>query len=300
MADQLKEIEFKQLGGGYPGAETLRLIALKDGLTLVVSHTSSTPPLGAQTVFASMGVATPGGAWRNVATVNQIVPAQPDWDCAADAGGRVQIALERPGGAMNALELHLPSGEVRSLSSDAPLKSFSSPRFARAAAPAWVTATVDNRACVAIPLAAPGPSIGLAECEQGLLVSLGPAGSLFLSKKTVPGPVRGNSIRPGDLSATTLDQNLKPVGPPVAVVGPVFQFDAALVGDKVAVVATTPRGLIVASRELKGSRFQSKPYLTSMEILSPAITPAANGSIGVYGLASGEKGQVLAAVLPLP
>ena len=303
MADELKSIDFKQ-AAEYPGAQALRVVRSKGASSLVISQTTSTPPMGAQTVFLALQAGNPGAGWMNVAVVSEMVPAQPAWDAAADSRGSFQIVYERPGGAINALLLRAPSGETRTLSGQYPMKSFSLPRFSKASGepPQWLTAIVDNRICVVFSLTAAGPYHELGECAEGLLVKHG-AGFVFLSKKTIPGTVRGNDISLGQLRATALGMDLKPAGKTVDVAsGAVFQFDADTVGGKLVVVATAPGGIVIASSATRELRFVRKQYANQAPLTFPGLQPGAAGNaiVGVLDGSDSGKVRILAAEIPVP
>jgi hypothetical protein len=280
------------------------VVRQKGAVFLVVSRTTSTPPLGAETTFAALDAVNPGGGWRSLASVHQIVPAQPAWDTGAGSGGQVQIVYEKAGGAINALALRAPSGETRVLTGEYPMRSFSLPHFAKYAGglPLWVTAIVDNRICVALPVTQTGSYSELGECTEGLLVK-GGSGFVFLAKKAVPGTVRGNSISPGRLQATPLGADLRQRGRPVEVAGgTIYQFDADMVGDKLVIAATIPRGIVVASTRMMDLRFKSQEYAAPETLSYPAMVPAPAGKAALYALDgySSGKARIIAAEIAVP
>jgi len=304
MADELKSIDFKPLGRDYPEADTLRAVRHAGRAVLIVSRTTSTPPVGAQTTFASLEAANAAGGWINVASVRQIVPAQPAWDVAADSRGQFQIVYEKAGGAINALVVRAPTGDTRVLTGEYSMKSFSLPRFAKPSeeAPSWVTAIVDNRTCVTLPLAQAGPYHELGECAEGMLVKTG-LGFVFLFKKTVPGIVRSNNIAPGQLQAMIFGTDLRSSGRPVEVVaGTIFQFDADTVGGKLVVAATTPGGLVIASTAAANLRFNRKEYAAPATLTSPAMLPATGGKVMLIALdkAGSSRAQIVATEISVP
>jgi len=225
--------------------------------------------------------------------LSEVVPAKLQWDVAPSANGDSEIAFGKPGGAINALMLRSASGTMRALSSAYPLQSFSEPRFARSAAhpPDWLTAVVDNRTCVAFPLGTPSAQCRtLGECAQGLLVHYGP-GFAFIFKTVVPGPVRGNLIAPGRLHSAMLDAELRPTGPPAEIFdGTIFEFDADVIKGKLVVLATTPRGVVIASEPSPRAKFLSREYEVPATLTSPAVAGSASGKAILAALDSSGSG----------
>jgi hypothetical protein len=303
MADELKNVDFKQFGKEYPGAEAIRAVRNKDTAFLTTSRTTSTPPLGAETTFAALP-AKEGGDWRSIASVRQIVPAHPAWDAAADSGNRWQIVYEEAGGAVNALVIRALSGETRGLTGAYPMQSFSLPRFAKTfrELSLWVTAVLDNRICVALPLAQAGPYTELGECAEGLLVKDG-LGFVFLSKMRTPGKVRGNSIAPGKLQARRFGANLQPVGEPTeALRGTIFQFDAVVAEGKLVIVATTSDGIVVASTSVGSLQFKTQEYRAPSALSYPTLLPVSAESVIIYLLDAEEsvKARILGSEMAIP
>jgi hypothetical protein len=304
MADELRSIDLKPFGPGYAGAEALRAVRRNGGAFLFVSVTTTTPPLGAQTTFAALDAANQGAGWRNVAAIHQIVPARLAWDVAADSRGQFQIVYERPGGAINALELRGSTGETRLLTSGYPMQSFSLPNFETSSGepPVFVTAIVDNRTCVALPLTQAPAYRELGECAEGLVVKDGP-GFVFFLKKAVPGNVRGNSIAPGRLTAIALGPDLRPSGRTGEVLAaPIFQFDAATVGGKLVVVATTEKGFVVASTLSGQLHLNRVEYAAAATLVYPTIVAGASGKSLFCALdgAGSAKAQVVGAGIAIP
>jgi hypothetical protein len=298
-------IDFKRPPGEVPQADVVRLARARDGVILVVSHTASDAIIGANTIFSALAIQSPSPSWGTFATLNELVPALPMWDVATDAHFKVQVVHERPGGAINAIMLRDSSGSEQSLTANYPLQSFSLPRFSRPSPgpPDWLTAVLDNRNCVAIPIAGKVPFIDLGACSEGLLVRSS-AGFLFLYKIAVSGPVRGNSIRPGRLYLAVLDQTMHPLTKDGAgeVLGgsTMFEFDADIIDKKLVVVATTSGGIEVASGSVQGPAFSlvAKREYSTPVLMSPAVADNGNGKALIAALRSGtsQSGVVIAEV----
>src|SRR5579883_2753009 len=241
---EMQKIQFTRVPGEAPAADSLRLMRDKGGVLLVVSRTTPTPPLGANTVFSAFAPASPGAPWSVLAQVHEVVPAQP-------------------------------------VSAAYPLQSFSAPRFARPSGvpPAWLTAIADNRTCVAFPPAGSAAYHSLGECAEGLLVKTG-VGFVYLCKTRVPGPVRGNLLSPGRIHIAALDAELRPAGPPVQLFGGiVYEFDADIIQGRLVVLATTPKGVMIAAGPAQGqaTRLTSLEHALPVALTSPAIVAGPPG-----------------------
>ncbi len=298
---EMQKIQFTRVPGEAPAADSLRLMRDKGGVLLVVSRTTPTPPLGANTVFSAFAPASPGAPWSVLAQVHEVVPAQPAWDVAAGPDGRPEIVYEKPGGAINALILRNAAGETQPVSAAYPLQSFSAPRFARPSGvpPAWLTAIADNRTCVAFPPAGSAAYHSLGECAEGLLVKTG-VGFVYLCKTRVPGPVRGNLLSPGRIHIAALDAELRPAGPPVQLFGGiVYEFDADIIQGRLVVLATTPKGVMIAAGPAQGqaTRLTSLEHALPVALTSPAIVA---GPPGKAYLAALDAARVVTAEIPVP
>src|ERR1700686_3187820 len=112
---EAQEVKLARVAGGVRAAEALRLVRDRGGAVFVVSETTSTPRLGAETAFTALSHASPGRGWNTIAVVWELVPARLGWDVSAAAAGGVDIAYEKPGGALNALVLREAAGSVRAI-----------------------------------------------------------------------------------------------------------------------------------------------------------------------------------------
>jgi hypothetical protein len=303
MAEMLK-IEFTPLAGVVPLADRLRLATGENGSLLVVSKRARTPPIGAATTFSALDMTIPRAAWSEVVRVQEVVPAELNWDVAI-SNGQTKIVHEKPGGATNSLSLWTASGSSQALTREYPMQSFSEPRFVKASQPpGWVTAIVDNRTCVALSLVRAEPYRKLGECAAGLLVQNG-IGFAFVYKTGVPGPARGNGISPGRIHLASLDAQLRSSGPATVVFeGVVFEFDADVIGDKLVVVATTPKGIVVAvgPAQRTAVRLVAEEHAIPTVLTSPAIGNSGSGKALVAALDSGgpAAARVFIADLTVP
>lgn len=303
---EIPKIKLTQLAGNAPAADALRMSRGKNGPILIVSHTVTSPVLGANTTFSARAALDPDGIWSTIATVSQMLPAQPKWDVAPATDGQLQIASEKPGGAINALMMLRRSGSTTALTTEYPLQSFSGPKFAKPSGkpPQWLTAIVDNRTCVAIQLEQPAPYRTLGECSDGLLVQHG-SGFIFIYKTNVSGTIRGNLISPGRIYLVMLNTELQSMGPPVEIFnGTIFEFDADFVNDKLIIVATTQRGLVLVSRldQSKSPKFRIEEFSVSVALTSPAIVASTSGKVLLAALESDGQGatRILMTELAIP
>ena len=303
---EIQKIEFTLVPGAPPAADALRLARDSKGVFLAVSKTASTPPMGASTTISALAPLGSGAKWSTIATLAEIVPAQPGWDICLALGDGPAIVHERPGGAINALLLRTAPGSAQALTGAYPLQSFSEPRFARPSGgpPHWVTAVADNRTCVALPLG-PNPAYRrLGECAAGMLVTIG-SGFVYIFKTPVAGLVRGNLISPGRLHVETLDAEMHPTAPATDLFsGIVFEFDADLAGDKLVIVATTPEGLVVASAPARSliAKFTGQELASHSILTNPAIVTGPSGKATFAALDATVPGEahVVTAELAIP
>jgi hypothetical protein len=297
---EMQKIEFTPAAGAPP-ADAIRLTRGKDGVFLFASKTASTPPMGARTTISAVAPGASRARWKTVATLDEMVPAQPIWDVTLAEGSQPDIVYERPGGAINALLLRRASGATEGLSGAYPLQSFSDPRFARPTGkpPQWMTAVVDNRTCVALPLRPGAEYRTLGECSGAGLLVLMDSGFVYLYKTKVPGLVRGNLNSPGRLHLATLDAELRPTGPPTEVFsGTIFEFDADVIRNKLVVLATTPSGIAILSGNAGPSgKMEIKEFPVPLALLNPAI---AAGESGKAFLAALDGTRVLRAEADIP
>jgi hypothetical protein len=287
---EMRKIEFKEVAHA-PSADTLRLTRGQDGVYLAVSKTVAIAPVGASTTISAISLTASGSAWNTMATLGEVVPAVLKWDVTMAASGQPEIVYERPGGAVNALLHRNASGSTEGLTGAYPFKSFSDPRFTRplGAPPQWATAVLDETTCVAVPLTPIGPYRTLGECSAGLLVNTG-SGFVHLYKTNVQGVVRGNLTSPGRLHLATLDAALHPVGQPFEVFnGVVFEFDADVIDNKLVVLATTLKGIVIASGHVRSTgKLAVEEHPASTALTSPAIAAGASGKVFLAALDSGH------------
>jgi hypothetical protein len=301
---EMPKLQLVQLGGFVPQADGLRLASGRKGALVVLSKTEKDPVLGANTTFWGRSLADPNARWIELGTSREVVPAQPEWDVATAADGQPEIAFERHGGAINALALLSASGSTEAITAAYPLQSFSGPRFAKSSGqnPRWLTAILDNRTCVALPLTQDSRYRNLGECSAGLLLEIG-SGFVFIYKTMLPGAVRGNLISPGRMHVATLDGELRPSGrAPTIFDDTIFEFDADLIRDRLIVLATTPKGMLLASRPTQPTtdRFDTQEYSIPKDLISPAIVRDASGTAALAALDLNGGTRVLIGKIVIP
>jgi hypothetical protein len=184
----------------------------------------------------------------------QLLPPAPAWDVEAGPGGVPRVIIERAGGALNQLSLADPGGEVGL--TGLPLGSYGEPRFVKRLPPGSprrvLTAILDNERLAAFevaPSGACGPVKVIRNAAGGVAVRRRGGYALFF-KESRPGPVRGTSTPPGVLRQIDLGPDFAPAGPVLSPLGEtiVYELDADAAdaaGDRLAVTATVPQGLLV-------------------------------------------------------
>lgn len=301
MSEVLK-IEFKSLTGSGPAAGRLRSASGNNGALLMVSKRELTPPVGAATAFSAFDPMHPSSGWRQVANLNEMVPAELNWDVALPEKG-IEIVRERPAGATNSLALWTASDPSRPLTADYAFQSFSEPRFVKGTrSPEWVTAVMDNRSCVALSLVRAEPYRKLSDCDGGLLVRRG-AGFVFFYKTNASGSARAG-VLPGRLHMVQADAQLRASGASLPVFETVYDFDADVIGGKIVVFATTPKGIGIASGPAQGTapKMVAQEQAIPMTLTSPAVSATASGNALIAALDAKGPGSVriLTAEIPVP
>ncbi len=295
-------LELSQVGHAYPGAQMLRAVQHNGERLIVISHTTAGADQSSHTTFAALSLRTQADSWREVQSIQQLLPVAPRWDAAYNSAGHLQIVYEEAGGALNQLWLQADSGRAK-LTDVSSLRSYSLPRFIKSSGKPspGVTTVADDRLCMALSLTG-AQTHALRECMDGLLVA-SPTGYVLLTKTFVPGLPRAVNISPGHLQATLMTRDFQPLGLPVDVAGEtVFQFDAEIVEGKLVCAATTPEGLVVASSALSALRFSHQGSLASTTLTYPAILSSMPGKVDVFALESGgsEKAHAEVAHLAVP
>ena len=284
-----EKLGLKIVGGPVREPGMLRLMHGPKGPVALVSQTV-TVALGAETDFRALELSH-GGDWRSLTKIQALVPAMPAWD-AAPQNGHVDIVYELAGGALNALILLAPPAAPVSITAAYPANNFAKPRFAKmhAGSPRWVTAILESKTCVALPVPRSGKYHVLADCADGLLLADGP-GYTFLYKVDLPGAARGIATLPGSLHLQSLDAQLQPVGKPVDVSKEkIFEFDAEIRDHTLILLATTSTGCFVAVRNngSAGVTFRVNDYAAPPTLVSPALMALSPAKSIIAALDSGK------------
>ncbi len=276
---------------------SIRLVETAGVIQLVSATLATTPdvPRNLTTISASRLQGAQAQVPAVLFSIGQLLPSPPAWDvrCIV-ADGSFQCALERAGGAINALVLSDQQGNRTPLSAANPLESFSAPRFIRrenVAQRASVSAIADNKLLVVFSGTLGGSKGGyipIGECSDGLLVASA-NGFLSFAKRTTGGPAR-DGISPGTLECVRLDERFRPVGKPFQPLGPgvtIYEFDVdRLPGvpsvERFAVFATGPLETMLAYGSVTDDVFARVALSGGFQSLSmtrPAIAATDKGLV---------------------
>jgi hypothetical protein len=202
------------------------------------------------------------GRRKRLFSLTQLLPPPPRWDAATGADGSAFLCFESAGGAINALQFQTAQGAARSATGKYPLSSFSHPRFVkrrRSPGDATVVAVQNDKQLVVFPgkVSAPhGEHHILLEAAEGLLVDSAQDYTLFC-KVVRPGLARGD-VPPGELQVSVLRRDFRA---PSELESPmrtraVYEFDADVAGDYLAVFVTTSSDLLLMRRLAAGGTFK--------------------------------------------
>jgi hypothetical protein len=115
--------------------------------------------------------------------------------------------------------------------------------------------------------------------------------------------VRGNLISPGRLHMVALDGELRPNGRAATIFDDtIFEFDADLIRDRLIILATSPKGVILAwgSPQLAATRFEIREYSMPKDLINPAIVRGASDTASLAALESNGGGRVLVGEIVIP
>jgi hypothetical protein len=184
--------------------------------------------------------------------VRRLLRGIPEWDVSRGHAGQLRLAVANFGGALHSLSVLAGEAEqplIPSRSSD----DLGDPRFVRGAREAGaVTALVNNREVVLFS-AEPGggyaharPLLSGDNLDGALLLGAASGWTLLVRRREL-GPQQAGRF-PGVLEAHPLDPNLQPAGAAFAVFGSerIFNFDADVTPEGIAVLATTAPGFALA------------------------------------------------------
>lgn len=300
---QIRVIRLVAAGAGSPQLLALSETSTGDNLLSIVpleapDRTASAPPLE-----SSLGV--------------------PAFDAAASSEpGRFHLVWPQPGSAFCPLRYRNAAGPELVLTGHYRNGVFTNPRFVRgdAAQPLAITAVAYEDSTRATALFADALESGSAMyrklprapegmIEQSLLLKI--QSDYFLLLKVRSGPAEaartdgtGTTVQTGRLYLIPVTESLESGGPLTKPLGdtPIYEFDAAVSGNRVVLVATTAAGVTVATGAAAKFRIAWSSTVEApvpVAILSPAVALSTSGATTIAALAGlgTPQARVLTAVL---
>jgi hypothetical protein len=257
----------------------LKLLDTRDGPVLLFSTQERTAQGGYELLIRAAPVNAPARVTK-VAAVEKLLPARALWDARLNANEKIELVFELAGGAINALMLQDAAGARRSVSAAHPFESFHRPHFVRVALGALsedVGAVADHKSVVVFPdalVSKPPAYVALASSAEGL-VGEGVSGWAVL-KALVGGPALFD-VMPGQLvlawTSTVKGPQTGPLPFPSTLV---YEFDAARLGNEVAVFATgTPAALLLSSRPARQRLFDAPDLQWLSRLSQPTMAVGA-------------------------
>jgi hypothetical protein len=267
--------------GDNRAVDRIRLLAEPRGARLFFSHTEKPAPQGGRhvAIVSSMPIAPDGGISENF-RVNQLLPGAAEWDVTGLDGSNYGILMGAFGGAVSSLGLHR-GGAKTALTDFTSPEDFKDPRFSRGdRRPPVITSVVDgDKVVVLLPAgggnyAPPRTAVTKENLDSALIVAA-PGGTWLLFKQYAIGPMR--SRFPGILHAARLDGSYGVAGAIVRPLGDrgVFEFDADVFEDGIAIAATNKDGFLLGAGKLE--TMAPLEYKHGIELLQPAIVQTGHG-----------------------
>jgi hypothetical protein len=278
----------------------IRLLNEKGAARLFFSRTEAPPPAGGRYAAVVSSMPVPNGASAEDFRVSQLLPGVAEWDvCAAQSGRNLVIA--RFGGAVASLNLHHAGGQTALTEFDSS-DDFKDPRFSRGNhQPPFITSVVDGSRVDTLAPAGGGygqPQTALTEPQiDSALVVSNSHGDWLLFKVHSLGPMRRRF--PGALHAVRLGADHKPTGAPFQPLGDrmIFEFDADVFENGIAIAATTGNGFLLAAGELPALR--PLEYKHPGALLQPALVQSGDGvQLAFLESPATELRHVLTAFVP--
>lgn len=247
----------------------------------------------------------------------------PAFDVAASSEpGRFHLVWPQPGSAFCPLRYRNAAGHELVLTGHYGNGVFMNPRFVKrdAAQPLAITAVAYGNSTRATVLFADALESGSATyrklprtpegmIEQPLLLKV--HSDYFLLLKVRSGPAEaartdgtGGTVQAGRLYVIPVTESLQSGGPSAKPLGdtPIYEFDAAVSGNHVALLATTAAGITVATGAAAKFRIAWSSTIEApvpVALLSPAIAFSASGAATIAALADlgTPQARVVTAVL---
>jgi hypothetical protein len=267
--------------GDTRAVDRIRLWPEALGVRLFFSHAESPQRPGGRhvTVVSSMPIAPDGKSSENL-RVNHLLPGAAEWDVTGMEGSNYAVVMGDFGGAVSSLGLYRGGAQTALTEFTSP-DDFKDPRFSRGERrPPAVTSVVDgNRVAVLPPsggdqYAPPRMAVTKERLDSALMIAA-PGGAWLLFKQYAIGPKR--SRFPGILQAVRLDGGYAAAGAVFRPMGDrtVFEFDADVFEDGIAIVATSKDGFLLGAGKLE--TITPLEYKHGAELLQPALVQTGQG-----------------------
>lgn len=267
--------------GDHRPVDRIRLWPEAHGVRLFFSHTEEPDrPGGAHvTVLSSMPLA-PDGKPSVDLRADHLLPGIAEWDVTGMGASNYAVAMGDFGGAVTSLGLYRGGAET-ALTDFTSGDDFKDPRFSRGAMrPPLVTSVVDGKRVDLLPpggvgqYAPPRTAVAANQLDSALVVAT-PGGTWLLYKQFEIGHKRGRF--PGTLQAVRLDDSLAANGAAFRPLGDrtVFEFDADVFEDGIAIVATAKDGFLLGSGKLE--TMEPLEHKHGIELRQPALVQAGDG-----------------------
>lgn len=232
---------------------SLKLLETIEGLKLLTSITQTdTSGFGYETIIAATPIVKAQQVVARFFVITHLLPVPPNWDVAQEMDSSYAVLYENAGGAINSIILENTKQARMAVNVNHRLESFSNAHFIKRQYndKSFTVSAISEKKHLVVFSRTPNSDFGnykkICDCYDALIVKL-PGGLGVLYKMIVPGYSRYN-IMPGVLYYAKLDQNFNTVGPIVKPLGDtaVFEFDADVVKDKIAIFATSEQNIILA------------------------------------------------------
>jgi hypothetical protein len=261
--------------------DRIRLLAEPGGVRLFFSHSEKPERPGGRyvTVVSSMTIVHDAKIDETL-RADQLLPGQAEWDVTGAEGSNYAVVMGSFGGAVSSLNLYRGAAKEALTDFTSP-EDFKDPRFARGdRRRLTITSVVDGgRVAVLAPAggdqyAVPHPAVTKEQIDSALLVAA-PGGAWLLFKQYAIGPMR--SRFPGVLHAVRLDANYAAAGEAIRPLGDrmVFEFDADVFEDGMAISATTKNGFLLGAGKVNA--IVPLEHRHNFPLLQPALAATGQG-----------------------
>lgn len=265
-------------------AQRVRLMTGSAGVSVVFAEPGravapgEAPPL----LIESVEPAAPGRTVTSHFNIPRLLRGIPEWDVELGHAGQLRLAVAEFGGALHRLSVLVGENQHPLI----PLNDsddLGDPRFVRGARAAGaVTALVNKQQVVLFHAEADGsyaparPSLSGDDLDGALLLGTASGWTLLVRRREL-GPQQAGRF-PGVLEAHPLGPNLEPAGAAFPVFGAerVFNFDADVTPEGIAVLGVTANGLALARLVLgQPSRVDRQPHPAPLGMVSLEAAGAA-------------------------